>query len=148
MCQQSSCTHTGKHDLVSIRRQCSCRVSPKPGGGLVNTDCCTPSPNFLVLWAWETHIQKYHCTVLLQNTSSCAQCTVRPNKLKSQSLEERKFYCRAMHGDGWLVPKKNPELLEGFQQSIFKDNVREGRDYLLHISFFWNLTQNHEDIGS
>ena len=29
---------------------------------------------------------------------------------KHQSLEQKKVYCRAKQGNGWLVPKKNPEL--------------------------------------
>ena len=36
---------------------------------------------------------------LLLNASSCAQCTVRSYKPKCQGLEQRKVYCRAMHGD-------------------------------------------------
>ena len=36
---------------------------------------------------------------LLPNTSSFSRCTVRPNRLKYPSLEQRKVYCRAMH---WL----------------------------------------------
>ena len=34
-------------------------------------------------------------TVKEQSSCSPAQCTVRPNKLKCQSLEQRKVYCRA-----------------------------------------------------
>ena len=44
---------------------------------------------------------------LLLDANSCAWCTVRPNKLKRQSLEQRKVNCRAMQGDGCLVPKKS-----------------------------------------
>ena len=36
------------------------------------------------------------------------------------SWEHRKVYCRAMQGDRWLVPKKYPELLKGFQQKTFQ----------------------------
>ena len=56
------------------------------------------------------------------------------NKLVSQStpvgffffffLEEREVYCRAVQGEWGLMPP-NPELPEGFQQSIFKGKVRE-----------------------
>ena len=51
--------------------------------------------------------------------------TVRPNKWKRRSLEQRKVYCRAMQGDWWLMPQ-SPELLEGLQKSTFKGQVREG----------------------
>ena len=61
----------------------------------------------------------------LLNASSRAQCMVRPNKLKHQSLELRKVYCRVMQGDGWIVPL-NPKFLKEFQQSTFKGKVREG----------------------
>ena len=44
--------------------------------------------------------------LVLPNTSSCAQCTVRPNTPKHLSLEQRKVCCRAMQGDSWLVPPK------------------------------------------
>ncbi|XP_060146960.1 5'(3')-deoxyribonucleotidase, mitochondrial isoform X2 [Globicephala melas] len=37
---------------------------------------------------------------------------------KRQSLEQRKVYCRAMQGDGWLMPS-NPKLPKSFQQSLF-----------------------------
>ena len=30
----------------------------------------------------------------------CAQSTVRPNKLKCKSLEQRKVHCKATEGDG------------------------------------------------
>ena len=33
----------------------------------------------------------------------------------TSSLQQRKVYCRAMQGEGWLLPQ-NPELPEGFQQ--------------------------------
>ena len=36
---------------------------------------------------------------MLSNKSSCAGHTVRPNKLKRQSLEQRNVYCRAKQGD-------------------------------------------------
>ena len=70
---------------------------------------------------------------MLPNTGSCACCTVRPNKLSSRSLEQRRVYCRDLRGDRWLLPKK-PQLLKGFQQSIFKGQVREGRGRLLQTS--------------
>ena len=37
------------------------------------------------------------------NTSSCA-CTLRSNKLKHQSLKQRKVCCRAVQRDRWLTP--------------------------------------------
>ena len=37
--------------------------------------------------------------LMLLNASSCAQCTVRPNKLKHWSLQQSKVYCRAKKGE-------------------------------------------------
>ena len=39
---------------------------------------------------------------------------MKQNKLKYQSLEQRKFYYRAKQGDGWLKPMKtqiSPKVL-------------------------------------
>ena len=33
-----------------------------------------------------------------------APCTVKLNKPKCQSLEQRKVYCRAVQGGRWLMP--------------------------------------------
>ena len=63
-------------------------------------------------------------TVLL-NASSCALCAMRPNKPKHRILEQRKIFAGSCRENGWLVPKKNPKLSEGFQQSIFKEKVRK-----------------------
>lgn len=46
--------------------------------------------------------------MVLLNASSCAQCTVKPNKLKSRSLGQRKIYSRALQGDRWLM-SQNPQ---------------------------------------
>lgn len=46
--------------------------------------------------------------MVLLNSSSCAQCTVKPNKLKSRSLGQRKIYPRALQGDRWLM-SQNPQ---------------------------------------
>ena len=43
-------------------------------------------------------------TLMLVNANLCAWYIVRPNKLKSQNLEQRKFYCRAIQGDMWFMP--------------------------------------------
>ena len=53
------------------------------------------------------------------NASSCAGCTVRPNKLKHQSLEQRKVYCKTLQGYKVAHALKSLELPEEFQQSIF-----------------------------
>ena len=45
---------------------------------------------------------------LLQNASSCAGRTVRANKLKHQSLEHRKIYCRDKQGEWVACAQKNP----------------------------------------
>ena len=58
--------------------------------------------------------------------------------MKCQRFEQRKVYCRTMQGGRWLRPQKNPELPEGFWQSIFKGKVSEGGgrvcDELMHNS--------------
>ena len=46
--------------------------------------------------------------MVLLNASSCAQCTVKPNKLKSRSLGQRKIYSRALQGYRWLM-SQNPQ---------------------------------------
>ena len=43
---------------------------------------------------------------LSPNTSSCVQLTVKPNKLKGWSWEQRETHCRTIQGDGWLLPPK------------------------------------------
>ena len=40
--------------------------------------------------------------LVLPNTNSCVQCTVKPNKPKCQGLEHRKVYCRAKQGE-WVA---------------------------------------------
>ena len=61
----------------------------------------------------------------------------KANKPKRWSLEQRKVYCRARKGDGWLK-NQTPELPKGFQKIIFKSQVREGglrvRGQLVHKS--------------
>ena len=60
-------------------------------------------------WPWRNGVTEQ---------SSCAWCTVRPNKPKVQSLEQRMVYCRAKQGDGWLM-LKNPEPSDGFGGEVF-----------------------------
>ena len=47
-------------------------------------------------------------------------CTLRP---KHRSLERSKVHGRAMRGDRWLMSPP-PKLPKGFQQIIFKSQVR------------------------
>ena len=54
------------------------------------------------------------------STISCAQHTVRPNKQKCPSLEQRKFYCGAMQEDGWLIPSKALSSPKDFGKSLLK----------------------------
>ena len=63
--------------------------------------------------------------LVLPDTSSCAQCTVKSNTLKCGTSEQRKVYCRG-HARRWVAPPQNPKLLEGFQQSILKARWRRG----------------------
>ena len=51
------------------------------------------------------HQQKFVDQMLL-NRSLCAYCRLRPNKLKSQSLEQRKVYCRAKQGEQMAYTQK------------------------------------------
>ena len=55
---------------------------------------------------------------MLLNASSWALCTVRPNKQKCRSLEQRKVYCRPSKENRWFVLKR-PELPDGFQGEVF-----------------------------
>ena len=41
------------------------------------------------------------------SSSVCAQCAVRPDKLKHWSLEQRKFQCRAMPGEEVFLALKS-----------------------------------------
>ena len=54
----------------------------------------------------------------------CAQYTVRPNTLKHQGLGQRKVYCKAIQGDGWLTPQ-TPNSLKDFSKAFFKGQERE-----------------------
>ena len=62
---------------------------------------------------------------MLPGASPCARGTVRPNNTKTSEFGAEKVYCRAMQGDRWLMPKKNPKLPEGFQKAFLK--VRWGK---------------------
>ena len=57
---------------------------------------------------------------MLAKASSCARCTVRPNKPKRWSLEQRKVYYGAKQGDGVFVPLLTPNSLKGFSKASLK----------------------------
>ena len=57
------------------------------------------------------------------------------NKLKRQSLEQRKVYCRATQAE-WVAQPPKPEFPEGFQQSIFKS--KEGEWLVVANFLVWN----------
>ena len=88
------------------------------------TDSTSSSSPLLELWGWggrcgaggEGWDWKFNPLIVNANT-------VRPNKLKCQSLQQRKVYCKAMKGDEVAHALKSLELPEGFQQSIFKGQV-------------------------
>ena len=65
----------------------------------------------------------------------CAPGTVMLNKLKRQSLEQRKVYCRATQAE-WVAQPPKPEFPEGFQQSIFKS--KEGEWLVVANFLVWN----------
>ena len=63
---------------------------------------------------------------LLPNPSSCAQHTVRRKKLKCQSLEQGKVYCRAKQGERVVGALKtlNPQWFSG--KSFYRQNLGWG----------------------
>ena len=71
---------------------------------------------------------------MLLNASSYAQSTVRPNKSKCWSLDQKKVYCMAKNKETGDLCPQIPELLEGFQQSTFKGKLREVHNKLLLTS--------------
>ena len=40
--------------------------------------------------------------------------------LKHQSWEQRKVCCRAMQGDGWIMPQNPPDSSKGFSKALLK----------------------------
>ena len=54
---------------------------------------------------------------LLLNTSSCARHTMRPNKQKRWSLEQRKVYSRTMQGE-WVNQNDNPPQYSCLENSM------------------------------
>ena len=61
------------------------------------------------------------CVKVSLSTSLCAQCTVSPNTLKYQNLEQRKVYFSAVQEDERLMPLPQTLSSKNFQQSIFKE---------------------------
>ena len=59
---------------------------------------------------------------MLPNASSCAGHTVRPTNQNVGVWSRERFIAGPCKVSGWLV--LNPELPRGFQQSIFKGQVR------------------------
>ena len=59
------------------------------------------------------------------NASSCAQCTVKPNKLKRQKSGEEKGLLQGHARRQVSHALKSPECPTGFQQSTFKSLVRD-----------------------
>ena len=53
--------------------------------------------------------QQQHWVKLSKGGEAVTDC-VRPDNTEMWSLEQRKFYCRVMQGDRWLVALKNSEL--------------------------------------
>ena len=64
--------------------------------------------------------------MVLSNTSSCAQMLSKAKQTKMMEFGAEKGLLQGQaRRIGGLCPK-NPKLPKGFQQSIFKDQVREG----------------------
>ena len=59
------------------------------------------------------------------NASSCAQCTVKPNKLERQKSGEEKGLSQGHARRQVAHALKSPECPKGFQQSTFKSLVRD-----------------------
>ena len=74
-------------------------------------------------YGWRLRLCWEFCSI--HGTECRFVCLTHSEATKSQSLEQRKVYCKAMQGDGWLVPQ-NPKLLEEFQQSTFKTRWGKG----------------------
>ena len=62
----------------------------------------------LIVW------QAYKFVLTYPMHSVCARHTVRPNKLKQQSLEQKKIYCNTEQGEFVAHTLQNPELPERF----------------------------------
>ena len=87
-----------------------------------------PGQMFTAVFLWKEgiwddfkHFPKFFMLVLT-TPSLCSWCTVRPNKLKLQSLEQRKVYCRAKQGERRLVPRHSltPNSLKSFSKAFLK----------------------------
>ena len=74
---------------------------------------------------------------LLLNTSSCAQRTVRPNKLKHRSVEQRKVYCRAEKGEQVASAQKKPKHPNGFWGRSFIGKIWGGGCRVCDFLPFW-----------
>ena len=59
-------------------------------------------------------------TPVVKHKFMCLTHSVRLNKLKHGSLDQRKVYCRAEQGDGWLVPPKTPNSPMAFSKALLK----------------------------
>ena len=78
---------------------------------------------------------------LLLNASSCAQGTVRPNSPEMLEFGAEKCLVQghARRVAQWVAhARKSPELPEGFQQGIFKGNMRQRHGGLLPTSWCRN----------
>ena len=82
-----------------------------------NTGSCPSHLHEWMKWGRES--------LICVSTSSCALGTVRPNKLKPREFGAEKDLLQG-NARRWAAHAfKNPELPEGFQQSIFKSQVLE-----------------------
>ena len=65
--------------------------------------------------------------IVLLNPSSCAWCTVRPNKLKCFSLEQRKVYCEE-NGAAYVQKAQTTQWFSG--KSFYRQILAEVCDLL------------------
>ena len=88
----------------------------------------------------------YYRLQLLPATSSCAPLTVRPNNTETSTFGEEKCLLQGHASRTLGLYSKSPKCNEGFQQSIFKGQMKEGQprvcDQLVHnslIGWWWSI---------
>ena len=85
-------------------------------------------------------LKGYRCSnaaAQLINTASLRTQHSEAKYLNFRAWRREGFIMESRKDNRWLVLKK-PELLEGFQQSPFKGQVREGCGWFLQTFWYWN----------
>ena len=130
------------------------------------------SGSFLMSWLFASGGQSIRASdlasVLLMNTQGwfplgltglCTWCTVRPNKLKHQSLGQREVYCRAIQGELVACAQRTPNSQKGFSKAFLKVQLGWRRvggachrvcDQFLHsslIGWWWSVLRCQNVCG-